>query len=63
MDDSALLFITVPNGRTLFELAFRLDLTIARGGLSSWRTSSAAHPGDGGASKPGQLQILDLRYK
>ena len=30
MDDGALLFITVPNGRTLFELAFRLDLTIAR---------------------------------
>jgi len=30
MADGGLLLITVPNGRTLFELAFRLDLIIAR---------------------------------
>jgi 2-polyprenyl-3-methyl-5-hydroxy-6-metoxy-1,4-benzoquinol methylase len=30
MSDAGTLIITVPNGRTLFELAFRLDLMIAR---------------------------------
>lgn len=30
MADNGLLFVTVPNGRTLFELAFRFDLIIAR---------------------------------
>jgi len=30
MTDDARLFVTVPNGRTLFELAWRLDLKIAR---------------------------------
>lgn len=30
MAENGLLFVTVPNGRTLFELAFRLDLMIAR---------------------------------
>jgi 2-polyprenyl-3-methyl-5-hydroxy-6-metoxy-1,4-benzoquinol methylase len=28
--DNGMIFITVPNGRTLFELAFRLDLLLAR---------------------------------
>jgi len=30
MAENGLLFVTVPNGRTLFELAFRFDLMIAR---------------------------------
>ncbi len=30
MDEDAKLFVTVPNGRTLFEIAFRIDLIIAR---------------------------------
>jgi SAM-dependent methyltransferase len=30
MTESGLIFVTVPNGRTLFELAFRVDLMIAR---------------------------------
>src|SRR4030095_7399029 len=30
LHDGALMFVTVPNGRTLFELAFRMDLMIAR---------------------------------
>ena len=30
LNDSGLLFVTVPNGRTLFEIAWRIDLTLAK---------------------------------